>query len=896
MFKRLLDTLRVGRLDRDLDEEMRFHIDMRAAAYEREGLSPADARRKALRRFGSPLLARERVRDIRVLAWLDSVRQDVWLGLRLLRRSPGLTIVAVVSLGLGIGATTGVVAVGDALMIRALPVQRPNELLVPQWRSTMWPKIGIWGSNDDDNNNWSFSYPMFEAFSEMREFDVAGFQDMNGATTLVRGQAGTADGSLVTGGFFRVLGVAPVAGRLLNDRDNSPGAEPVAVISHRYWRTAFGGDPAAVGRVLRVNGVDFTVIGVAPADFFGVLPGRWTDFYIPARLITNVITEFTADSPLTSDHFWWLQLIVRRKPDVSPAFVQAALKTRFDAMVKPRITEPKQYAAFSLRRGDRGFTFEQSDAVRPLVILGSLVGLVLLIACANVASLLLARAATRRREAAMRLALGAGRLRIIRQHLTESLVLALISGAAGFVFARWFAVALLELAPERSALVLDLGITWRDVTFAACVTVGAGLLVGLAPALSLARSSVASALRAGATVRAGWRQRLGLGRPLVAAQIALSLLLLVLAGLFVRSLGNLEAVPLGVNPEGIFLFNLDPTAAGYTAEQKAASTARIAARLQQVPGVTSVTWSSFSLLDNFSWMVGVNVAGEPPKKRPSCNLLWVGPGFHHVMQIPLVAGRLFDERDGKIAPRVAIVNQSFVKRYFGSEPALGHSITVDLEPKPQTFEIVGIVRDSKYARIRQADGPIAFFAEAQQSLPVGPVFELKVAGDPGGLPGRISAIVHQLEPSLPVTRMRTFREHIAGQLTVERSLSLLSAAFGLVALLLAAVGLYGVVAFAVARRTAEMGVRLALGASRSDVLRLVMTDSARVILPGLCLGLAGALAATRFVGSQLYGLKPTDPLTLVAAMALLLAVAAAAAFIPAKRASAIDPVEALRCE
>jgi predicted permease len=896
MFKRLLDTFRANRLYRELDEEMRFHIDMRAASYERDGLPPAAARQKALRRFGSPLLARERVRDVRMLTWLDSVRQDVWLGLRLLLKSPALTIVAVVSLALGIGSAAGVVAVGDALMIRALPVQRPNELLIPQWRSTMWPKIGIWGSNDDDNNNWSFSYPMFEAFSHMRGFDVAGFQDLNGATTLVRGQAGTADGSLVTGNFFRVLGVAPVVGRLLADRDNSPGAEPVVVISHRYWQKAFGGDPSAVGRVLRVNGVDFTVIGVAPVPFFGALPGRWTDFYVPARMITNVLTEFAADSPLTSDHFWWLQLIVRRKPDASPAFVQAALKTQFDAMVKPRITEPKQYAAFSLRRGDRGFAFQQSDAVKPLVILGSLVGLVLLIACANVANLLLARAATRRREAAMRLALGAGRLRIVRQHLTESLVLALVSGAAGFLFARWFAMVLLELAPERSALVLDLGITWRHVAFVAGVTVGAGLLVGLAPALSLARSSVADALRAGTTVRGSWRRRLGLGRPLVAVQIALSLLLLVLSGLFVRSLTNLEAVPLGFNPDGIFLFNLDPTAAGYTAEQKAAATERIAARLRQVPGVTAVTWSSFPLLDNFSWMVNVNVVGDPPKKRPSCNLLWVGPGFHRVMQIPLVAGRRFDERDGQTAPKVAIVNQQFVEKYFGSEPALGRSITVELEPKPQTFEIVGIVRDTKYARIRQAERPIAFFPEAQQALPVGPAFALKVAGDPDRLAGQVSSIVHQLEPMLPVTRMRTFREHIAGQLTVERSLSLLSAAFGIVALLLAAVGLYGVVAFAVARRTAEMGVRLALGASRADVLRLVMTDSARVILPGLCLGLAGALAATRFVESLLYGLKPTDPVTVVGAMILLLAVAGAAAFIPARRASGIDPVDALRCE
>jgi predicted permease len=896
-FERLVNVFRLGKLDRELDEEMRFHLDMRAAEYEKAGLEPDDARREALRRFGSPLLARERVRDVRLLTWLDSVRQDVWLGLRLLRRSPALTIAATVSLGLAIGATSGIFLVGDALLLRTLPVPRAHELLVPQWRSTEWPKIGIWGSNDDDNNSWSFSYPMFEAFSKTPGMDVAGFQDLNGGITLVKGEAGTADGTLVTGSFFRVMGIGPAAGRLFTDEDNSLAAAPVIVLSHRYWQKAFGGDPGVVGGVFRLNGADFTVVGVAPSSFFGAVPGRWSDFYVPACWMGRLLSDFERETPLTSDRFWWVQLIIRPKPGTKPAAVQAALGTQFAAMVKPRITEPKQHAIFNLRSGAQGYAFQQQDAVRPLLILGSLVVLVLLIACSNVANLLLARAASRRREAAMRLALGAGRLRIVRQHLTESLVLALLSGAAGFVFGRWFAVGVLHLAPERSALVLDLAVTWREIAFNCAVSVGAGLMVGLAPAVSLSRSAVSAALRAGTTVRAGWRQRVGLGRPLVALQIALSLLVLVVAGLFVRSLANLQAIPLGFNTEGIVLFNVDPSAAGYSPEQKEAATLRIAERLRRVPGVRAVTWSSFALLDNFSWNTMVGVPGEPEKKRPPCNLMWTGPAFHQTLQIPLAAGRLFDDRDSRAAPRVVVVNQAFVKTYFNGSPALGRTVTFELDRAPQTYEIVGVVRDSKYARVRQENRPIAFFPEAQQRLPVGPAFVLKVSGDPADrIAGEIARAVHELEPTLPVTRVRTYREQLAQQLALERSLSVLASAFGAVALLLAAVGLYGVVAFAVARRTAEMGVRLALGASRRAVLRLVLADSAKVIVPGTIVGLAVALGATRLVSAQLYGLTPTDPLTLVAAVLLLLTVATLATFIPARRAAGIDPVEALRCE
>lgn len=893
-FHRLLNSLRPGRIDRDLDEEIAFHLEMRAAAYERNGLSPEEARRAATRRFGgSPLLVRERVRDVRLLAWLDSVRQDAVLGVRVLRRSPVMAVAAILSLALGIGSVTGLFAVGDALLLRRLPVPHAEQLLVPQWQSSVWPDMGIWGSNDDDNNNWSFSYPMYEQFSRTPGLEVAGFQDLDDAVTQIRGMAGTANGSLVTGRFFQVLRLTPAVGRLISDADDSPAAQPVVVLSHRYWQRAFGGDPAAIGRPLRINGIDLTIAGVAPRTFFGAVPGRWSDFYVPASLAPKLVAAFVSDAPLTSDRFWWVQLIVRARPGTTPAAVQAALKPQFDALVKPRIRKPEQHAYFSVRPGDQGYVFMQDQGRKPFLIFSALVVLVLLVACSNVANLLLARAAARQREAAMRLALGAGRLRIVRQHLTESLVLAIVSGGVGFVFGRWFAGAIMEMA---HGLVLDLGITWREVGVAAATSVGAGLLVGLGPALTLSRSSVAGALRSGAAVRTGWGRRLGLRRPLVAVQIALSLLVLVVAGLFVRTLGNLQAVPLGLDADRVMLFEIDPTSAGYSPERKASATERIADRLRRLPAVSAVTWSSMALLDGRNWMTSVRVVGEPKQERSSC-LLSVGPGFHQALRIPLVAGRLFDERDGRSGPKVAVVNEAFVKLYFRGAWALGRTFLLEMDRSTQEFEVVGVVRDSKYARVRQENPPIAFFPSAQNAVPMGPVFLLKYREEAETrLAADIMRVVHELEPAVPVTGIRTFQEQVAEQLSTERSLSLVSSALGAVALLLAALGLYGVMAFAVTRRTGELGVRLALGASRAAVLRLVMADGARVVVPGACIGMAAAFGATRFLESMLFGLKPTDPLTLVAAAALLLSVASFAAYLPARRAAAIDPVEALRCE
>jgi predicted permease len=494
------------------------------------------------------------------------------------------------------------------------------------------------------------------------------------------------------------------------------------------------------------------------------------------------------------------------------------------------------------------------------------------------------------------MALGARSPRLVRQHLTESLTLALLSGTAGLVFAQWFAAGVLSLAPQGDAPVIDLRFDLPVVAFGLTLSVAAGLLVGLVPAWTLSRSAVRTALAAGVTVKRGWARRVGVGRPLVAAQIALSLVLLVVAGLLVRSLANLQSAQIGFASKGLVLFDLDATAAGYAPQQRNAATERIAASLRQLPHVGSVSWSSFALLNGLTWNTGITVEREAKTRPGACNLLWIAPGYHRTLKIPVLAGRTIDERDCSGTTRVAVVNQAFARKYFGGGSVLGHVVTFEDDPEPLRVEIVGLVGDTMYSRIRRGVEPIAFLADAQRALPIGPSFVLAYEGDQATLARDVTRLVHQLEPALPVMRLRSYQEQVARQLTMERSLSLAASAFGVVALLLAAIGLYGVVAFAVARRTSELGVRLALGATRRGVLRLVLTDSAKVIVPGACTGVAAALAATRLVKVVLYGLTPTDAGTMALAVALLLAVSAVAAFLPARRAAAIDPAEALRCE
>lgn len=891
---RLLNTFRRGRVERDIDEEIQFHLDMRTEGYERQGLPPRDARDAALRRFGGALQAREATRDARLLTWLDTFRQDVVFGFRILCRTPSLSMAAILSLAIGIGGTTGVFAVADALLFRPLPVPAPDRLFALEWRAMDRPQVDLFWGDTVDQASWSFPLPLLRQLETASNTRLAGFQELSETTIYARGEASVANGSLVSGSYFPVLGLTPAEGRLLGPNDDQAGAPATLVLGFRFWRSRFGGDSRVIGESVQVNGQLFTVVGVAPPSFSGIVPGHLQDFYIPLAKSMPVLPDvFGGTDLLSSQRAWWLQAFGRRAEGRNLANLEQAMVPSFGEATSKIGSKPEQRMHLRLREASAGFSFKQGrDARRPLGILLVIAAVVLAIGCANVANLLLARATARQKEASMRLALGAGRLRVLRQHLTESLLLAGAAGIAGVSLALWFGDLLLALAPDPTVVVVDLGLDLRIAAFAAGASLVAGLLSGLPSAITLARASRASAAGASVRVRTGWR-RAGLGKPLVAAQMALSLVLLVVAGLFAHSLENIYSQPAGFNTSNLLLFNFDPYAAGQTPERAAGSLASLTEHVASLPGVKAVTWSRPALLDRSSFRSTFKVVDRPDWPEAPSQLLWVGPRFHETLGIDLRLGRLFTDRDTPSSPMVAVVNEQFVATFFRGTVPLGRAVR--MPGGGSDYTVVGVVRDTKYSSLGEADGPIIFLC-GQQRRSLGSVtFALRTAGA-GPEAGAIVRAAQVVEPSIPVVRLRTLEGQLADQLRTEHGLSTLSLLFGGMALALAAVGLYGLVAFGVARRTAEMGVRLALGASRSSILGLILRDSARVVLPGALVGLALAAWGTRLLTSLLFGLEPWDPLALGVAIVLLLTVSLVAAVIPARRAASIAPSAALRCE
>ena len=895
-FARFLNTFRRDRIDDEIDEEIRFHLDMRTQAYERDGLGGREARDAALRRFGGALQARESARDQRLLAWLDTFRQDMVFGLRVLRRTPSLTLAAIVSLALGIGGTTGVFSVADALIYRPLPVRDAQQLFAVEWQAEDSPEFSYWGSRID-TRAWSIPRPLIAQLGRAVNTTLAGFQELSDTTVFARGEASTATVVLVTGSYFPVLGGVPVAGRLLGEADDKPGALPVAVLGHRYWQARFGADPSAVGQVVRLNGQDFTIVGIAPRGFFGTVPGHVADFYTPVTSGVKLLPDvFGGTDLLNGDRTWWLQAFGRRPAGRDLATVARAMAPVFTSATAPHVQNEKQRMHLVLREAAQGFSFPQEGGpMKPLVVLMVIAALVLLIGCANVANLLLARASSRRREATMRLALGAGRGRLLRQHLTESLLLAGAAGLLGTTLAWWFGGLLLRLAPDPTSVVVDLGLDWRVGLFAAAASLLAGLVAGIVPAVAVSRTPVTGAVHAGTTTTGGWRRRVGLGKPLVAAQIALSLFLLIVAGLFARSLGNLQAQPLGFDASNLLLFDFDPGSAGYAPSGARQVVANISERLRVLPGVQTITWSTPALLGGGAYLSMFSVPDEPGSQPRTAAMMWVAPSFHRALGIGLVAGRHFDERDNLTAPKVAIVNERFAKTFCKDSSPLGRTVTMKIPNGGANYTVVGVVRDTKYTSMTETAAAIVFLADAQEPRPFSPTFYLRAA--PGQSAAEaVTRVAHDVAPAVPVVHVRTISSQVAEQLVTQQGLSTLSIAFGAMALLLSAVGLYALVAFAVARRTAEMGIRLALGASRPAILSLVLRDGAKVVIPGALLGLALAIWATRVLTTLLFGLKASDPLTLVGAAGLLIAVALVATVVPARRAASIDPTRALRCE
>jgi predicted permease len=832
---------------------------------------------------------------------MEMLRQDVRFALRSFAKSPGFTSVVVLTLALGIGANAAIFGLMDQVMFRLLPVRDPGRLVILNAPGEFSGR-----TSTQSDNLTPISLPMYEGLRDHNTVFSGMLAHWLTAVHFADGpQTENVDADLVSGTYFGVLGLAPATGRLIGPEDDrTPGAHPVVVLGHRFFQSRLGGDPGVVGRSVRINGHPMTVIGVAPAGFHGVEVGSSVDLFIPIAMQAQVLPHW---KPVHGD--WrsrWLTAMGRLRDGVTVEEARAEINVLYAQLLqedaKSLTTKSDKFRVeflrkkIDLRPGGRGTSGLRDQAESPLLVLMGMVGLVLIIASANVANLLLARGSSRQKELAVGLALGAGRARLIRQLLVESLVLSLAGGALGLFVSAWLGKAMIAALPfEDAALTLRAEPDLRLALFALALTFVTGALFGIAPALQTTRVALASTLKNEAAAVIGGSAPFRFRRGLVVAQIALSLLLLVGAGLFTRSLGNLRALDPGFQPDRLVTFSVDPARNGLEIPGQLDVLARIRQSLSSEPGVRSASIADLPFMTNSDNSATITIPGYEPKEGEDMNpnFACVAPAFFETLGIPVVAGRPITEGDGPSAPKVAVVNESFARHYFGGQ-ALGRHFGYTRKPEYSNVEIVGIVRDGKAGSLREEQRRFIFLSHAQRDVLGGMTFYARTTGEPDALLGRVRAIVRGVDPDLPVSELKTMRAQVRESLFVERMVAALSAAFGVLATLLAALGLYGVMAFAVSLRTREIGIRMALGARRRDVLRMVLRDVAVLVAVGVALGLPGGYGVGRVIETQLFGLNARDPLTFGAATACLLLVALLAGYIPARRAALVDPMVALR--
>ncbi len=846
--------------------------------------------------------------------FLEQAVQDLRYSLRTMAASPGFTAMAALSLALGIGANTAIYSFMDAILMRALPVQNPESLVVLNWHSKNHPPVAhhFSGSSFQDPKtgytSGNFPYPAFDLIrDENRVFStVFGFSGAGRLNLQIHGQADLGGGQYVTGAFFSGLGVPPAAGRLIDSSDDRAGAPPVVVTSYRYAERRFGDAAKAVGEPILINENPFTIVGVAAPEFFGVNPGGQTDLYVPmhASLLLNTIYPDEEKTKYSQGDFYWIQMMGRLRPGITMRQAQAALAPMFQHFVESTATNEKERAdlpALHLQEGAGGLDFLRRQYSQLLYVLMTLVGLILAIACANIANLLLARATARRREIAVRLSLGASRLRVVRQLLTESVLLASLGGLIGVAFAHWGIGALtLLLGNGRENFTLHASLNWRVLAVTIALSVATGMLFGLAPAIQSTRVDLVSALK---QTRGGeqllrlhrWL-RVSLNQALAVFQIAISLLLLFAAGLFVHTLANLNSIALGFNRENLALFTLNAKQAGYRDDVLIRFYENLQARLSTMPGVRSVSSSNFELVSDSTGSTGVKIPGFTEKNTGS-SVLYIGPGFFSTMQIPLLLGREVDQRDVRAGAAVAIVNEVFVKTYFANENPVGRHFGLGGKDKPEDIEIIGVAKNARYNSLKRDIPPVAYVPYSQNPRSLGQiVFELRAAGDPLALASNVRQVVRQADARIPISNIVTQARQIDQTIGQERTFATLCSCFAVLAVLIACVGLYGLMAYHVARRTNEIGIRIALGAKRPRVIWMVLREALAMAVVGLGIGLPAAFAASRFVKSFLFQMKPNDPPALTLAASTLLAAALLAGYVPAWRAAKVDPWTALRDE
>ena len=837
---------------------------------------------------------------------MQTLIQDLRYGLRVLLKHKGFTSVAVLSLALGIGANTAIFSLIDAVMLKALPVREPDRLVLFGKAESAGVTIGFPDSSCD-----LFSYPLYREVRRRNHVfsDVAAVHSF---PSRVHGvvHAGGSGGDLeqinaqmVSGTYFSVLGVNALAGRTLtSDDDVTPGGHPVVVASHSWWQRRFGGDPSVIGSTITIDQTSYTIIGVTPREFFGTTVGESPDIWVPLAMEEQLPPGWKG---LNERLFQSLYLIGRLKNDVTVEQADAEANLLFKQLLLeysgPQPSAERlqdiQQARVDLTPAGRGLSELRREFSLPLKILMVVVGVVLLIACANIANLLMARATARHQEFTVRIALGASPARIARQLLTESLLLALLGGAAGILLGSWGSDALVSMVSTGpQALPIDVAPDMRVLAFTLIVSVVSAVVFGTAPAIRAAKVELSASLRSSrASAKAMTRSLLG--KALLASQVALSLLLLVGAGLFVRSLVNLHRVDTGFNQENVLLFQIDTDSIGYKQDSRLVKLySDVEEKVSSIPGVRAASFSMFAF-NQGGWTSPASTRGDSsdPRTEQHVRNNSVGPDFFEAMGMALLAGRGFGPQDNETSPKVAVISEAMARQMFPDSSPLGRRFGRGGPEHSEDIEVIGVVKDAKYGDLMEEPKPMAYYPYTQ---PINYLsnFEVNFSGEPGAIVAETRRAIKEINRQLPIVEAVRMSEHVGRSLVQQKLIAKLSSFFGLLALLLACVGLFGIMSYSVAKRTNEIGIRMALGAGRGDVLKLVMREGLAPVLIGVAIGLPAALAGARLITSLLFGLTPADPLTIFVATLLLLAVAALAGYLPARKASRVDPMTALRCE
>jgi putative ABC transport system permease protein len=907
---RLRSFFRRAQADQELDDELRDHVARKTEEYLAKGLPPGEARRQAFLEMGGIEKRKEECREIRRVNWIQDLAQDLRYGLRMLRKSPGFTAVAILTLALGIGANTAIFSLTNQVLLRLLPVPHPEQLVV---LSSSGVKNGYTAPDYGAGVSVTFSYPMYKGLRGRNQV-LSGLLACFSVDANVswNGHADKAGGELVSGNFFQVLGVLPAIGRVFSSQDETaPGANPVAVLSYAYWKRHFGGSHSILNQSLQVNGTPLTVVGIAQLGFTGVQTGAEPDIYIPITMKPQMTPGWNGlDS--ASDYF--LALIGRLKPGITRQKAQTGLQPLYGALLSselprmmarnlldsPEIQKRFLAGKIALTPGEHGRPVLQYYLETPLILLTAVVGIILLIVCANLAGLLLARGEVRHHEMTVRLALGASPPRLIRQLLTESLMIAIVGGAAGLLVASLTLDFMVSEIPRGLGILgLAKNLDPRVLAFAAAATILSSAIFGLLPALRASRSNLRKALQEQGGSTSGGAENVRLRKLLIVAQVALTTTLLVAAALFGNSLMHLEDVNLGMNISKVVQFSIQPGLSGYSPAQTLALLDRLHRDIGAFPGVSSVSAAENTVLADSGDEDTFTFEGHPSALKESADTTVnsVGPGFFSTMGIPLIQGRTFRHSDSVPSPKVCVINEYLAQKFFTGHNPVGMHVAIGWGPNIHpNIEIVGVVANAKYFDARDPARPAVYFPYAQDGEISSATFYVRTLLAPRAVMASLRNLVAQDAPSLPIYGVETLAGQVAETMFGDRAMSFLTMSFGLLAALLAGVGLYGVMAYVVVRRTREIGIRRALGAPPRAIARTILWQAGLLAAIGLSLGLAAAFAVSRLLGSMLYGVKATDPMAFTLSALLLILVAFAACYIPARRAMHVDPMVALRYE